>query len=218
MVGQVGEVQEWLGGIGPLKVALCFFDWYNKNEININDGDYMVYNKNIEECVSQLNTFSSLHRQYLNGVLKRIHEYYGDLLLGLSIFGSYARRENRKNSDLDLLIILKKVPGFSQRIREFVDNVELELESLAQKLYEEEDILCELSPYILSKEESLKFHPIYFDLVEYNKVVYDPEGIISHIIESTKNLMVRNGAKKVEYGNFWEWETEKGEFLGGTQL
>ncbi|HHW01862.1 MAG TPA: nucleotidyltransferase domain-containing protein [Thermoanaerobacterales bacterium] len=178
----------------------------------------MVYNENIEECISQLNTFSSLHRQYLNGVLKRIHEYYGDSLLGLLIFGSYARTENRKNSDLDLLIILKKAPGFSQRIREFVDNVEFELESLAQQLYEEEDILCELSPYILSKEESLKFHPIYFDLVEHNKVVYDPEGIISHIIESTKNLMDRYGAKKIEYGNFWEWETEKRKFLGGVQL
>jgi hypothetical protein len=178
----------------------------------------MIYNKNIEECISQLKTFSSRHRQYLNRVLTRIHEYYGDSLLGLAIFGSYARLENRKNSDLDLLIILKKAPGFSQRIQDFVDNVELELESLAQELYEEEDILCELSPYILSKEESLKFQPIYFDLVEHNKIVYDPEGIISHIIESTKNLMVQYGAKKVEYGNFWEWETEKGEFLGGTQL
>lgn len=178
----------------------------------------MVYNENIEEYISQLKTFSSRHQQYLKGVLTRIHEFYRDSLLGLAIFGSYAREENRKNSDLDLLIILKKAPGFSQRIQDFVEYVELELEFLAQELYEEEEIFCELSPYILSKEESLKFQPLYFDLVEHNKIVYDPEGIIYHIIESTKNLMVQYGAKKVECGNFWEWETEKKEFLGGTQL
>lgn len=178
----------------------------------------MVFIENTKICISQLKTFSQLHQQYLNCVLTRIHDYYGDLLLGLAIFGSYARLENRKNSDLDLLIILKKAPGFSKRIQDFINNVELEFDFLAQKLYEEDNILCELSPYILSKEESLNFQPIYFDLVEHNKILYDPEGIISRIIESTKSLIIRCGAKKVRYGNFWEWGTEKGEFLGGTQL
>ncbi|ADL07083.1 nucleotidyltransferase domain-containing protein [Thermosediminibacter oceani] len=136
---------------------------------------------NIEKCVSELKTFSMLHQQYLICVLEGIIEYYKDSLLGLTIFGSYARGENRKNSDLDLLIILKKAPGFSERIKEFVNNIELAHESLGQQLYEEEDILCELSPYILSKEEALKFQPVYFDLTEHNKILFDPEGIISRI-------------------------------------
>ncbi|WP_148867187.1 nucleotidyltransferase domain-containing protein [Thermosediminibacter litoriperuensis] len=172
----------------------------------------------IEKCVSELKTFSLLHQQYLICVLKRVIEYYKDSLMGLAIFGSYARGENRKNSDLDLLIILKKAPGFSRRIKEFVENVEIVHESLGQQLYEEEDILCELSPYILSKEEALKFQPVYFDLTEHSKILFDPEGIICRIIESTKNLMDRYGARKSEFGNFWEWETEKRGFIGGTKL
>ncbi len=178
----------------------------------------MVSNEDIDACISQLKTFSLRHQRYLSGVLRRIGEHYGDSLLGLAIFGSYARLENRKNSDLDLLILLKEAPGFSHRLQDFVDHVELELESFAQGLYEEDDILCELSPYILSKEESLRFQPIYFDLVEHNRIVYDSQGIIAHIIEATKDLMLRYGAKKITYGNFWEWETEKREFLGGKKL
>jgi len=172
----------------------------------------------IEKCVSELKTFSPLHRKYILCALERIIEYYANSLLGLAIFGSYARGENRKNSDLDLLIILKEAQSLSGRIREFVENVELALEPLGQQLYENEDILCELSPYILEKEESLKFQPIYFDLAEHNKILFDPEGIISRIIKSTKSLMKEYGAKKSVLGNFWEWKIESGKFLGGTEL
>ena len=97
----------------------------------------------------------------LVAILKEIADYYGDSLVGCAIFGSYARRDNRKNSDLDLLIILDKAPGFSKRIKEFVEQIEMRHEVLAQAIFEQEEILCELSPYILSREEALKIHPIY---------------------------------------------------------
>lgn len=159
-----------------------------------------------------------MHRRYIVAVLNEVIDYYGDSLVGCAVFGSYARGDNRKNSDLDLLIILNKAPGFSCRLSNFVEHIEMKHEKLAQKLYEQEDIFIELSPYILSREEALKVHPIYFDLVEYHHLIYDPEHIIARIIKSTAALLEKSGAKKSRINNTWEWKTGKMGFLGGMEL
>lgn len=172
----------------------------------------------LENSLSKLKTFSPRHRQYVIVVLKEIINYYDYSLLGCAIFGSYVRGDNRKNSDLDLLIVLKKAPGFSRRIKEFVENIEMKHESLAQEIYEQEDILCELSPYILTRDEALKVHPIYYDLVEYHLIVYDPTGLIARIINSTENFLLQSEARKVRRNNTWEWQTEKIGFPGGIEL
>lgn len=166
----------------------------------------------------EIKTFSPRHRRYIIAVLEEILNYYKDSLVGYALFGSYARGENRKNSDLDLLIILNKAPGFSMRFKEFVENIEMKHERLAQEIFEQEDILVELSPYILGRNEALKMQPIYYDLVEEHVVVYDPERIISRIIASTKRILAASGARKVRRNNTWEWQTGKSGFIGGMDL
>ncbi|MQL53674.1 nucleotidyltransferase domain-containing protein [Desulfofundulus thermobenzoicus] len=171
-----------------------------------------------ENFLSKLITFSPRHRRYILNVLMEVVNYYGDLLLGCAVFGSYARGDNRKNSDLDLLIILKSAPGLSRRLKEFVENIEMKHEDLAQEIYEEEEILCELSPYILTVEEALKIHPIYYDLVEDHMIVYDPGGYINRIINSIKKILAQSGARKVRRSNTWEWQMGKAGFPGGMDL
>lgn len=172
----------------------------------------------MEEILPEMRVFSPLHRHYIMAVLNEVISYYDNSLMGCAVFGSYARGNNRKNSDLDLLIILTNAPGFSRRLGDFVENVEMKHEKLAQKLYEQEDIFIELSTYILTREEALKIHPIYFDLVEYHHVIYDPENIIARIINSTANLLEKSGAIKSRTNNTWEWNTGKMGFLGGMGL
>lgn len=172
----------------------------------------------IENLSIKLKTFSMRHRQYIISILNEIAGYYGDNLLGCAIFGSFARCENRKNSDLDLLIILKKAPGFSRRIKDFVENVEMKHEPLAQKIYEQDEILCDLSPYILAREEALKIQPVYYDLIQEHLIIYDPDGLIMHIINSTQHILQLAGASKVRHANTWEWQTAKIGFPGGMNL
>lgn len=171
-----------------------------------------------EKILPKMRVFSPLHRQYIIAVLNEVISYYGVSLVGCAVFGSYARGDNRKNSDLDLLIILTKAFGFSRRLKDFVENIEMKHEKLAQKLYEQEDIFVELSPYILTREEALKIHPIYFDLIEYHYIIYDPENIIARIINSIENLLEKSGAGKRRTNNTWEWQTGKMGFLGGMDL
>jgi predicted nucleotidyltransferase len=171
----------------------------------------------LESVPPTLTTFSPRHRRYLAAVLREIVDYYGEGLQGCAVFGSYARGDNRLNSDFDLLIILNRAPGFSRRLQEFVENIEMKHEPLAQELYEEEDLLCELSPYILSRKEALKMQPVYFDLADNHLIIYDPAGLIDRIIKASGELLQRSGARKVQHGNTWEWQTKDG-FLGGMNL
>ena len=70
--------------------------------------------------------FTELHGECLALVLSRIVDYYGARLVSLAVFGSYARRQPRFDSDLDLLSVLRSGTGsrLSQRAQEFVTNVD----------------------------------------------------------------------------------------------
>lgn len=166
--------------------------------------------------VKDLRTFSEGHRRFIDVVLREIMRHYGDNLLGLAIFGSFARGENRKDSDLDLLIILKNAPRRRVRLTEFIQEIEMKHDSLAQQLFSVEGLSCELSPYILTESEALLVQPIYYDLVDHHTIVYDPQGIIARIIESTSALLRQVGAQRVRRNNTWEWCTNR--FLGGIRL
>ena len=171
-----------------------------------------------QDLLTNLKTFSPRHKRYIVKVLTQIINHYGDLLLGYTIFGSYARGENNKNSDLDLLIILRKAASISKRLRDFVENIEIKHEPLAQEIFEQEDIFCELSPYILTGDEALKIHPIYYDLVKHHLIIFDPENLINRIITSTGKILTQCEAQKVRGNNSWEWQTVKLGFLGGIDL
>lgn len=150
----------------------------------------------IQRCVAGLRTFSPTHATYLQTIFEEILAYYGDRLVGLAVFGSYARQENTKNSDLDLLIILKGTSQRRERIIEFVNEIEMRHEMMAQQLYANEGISVELSPYLLTESEALKLQPIYFDLIEHLHVIHDPYGIIARIVQSTSRLLKEKGARR----------------------
>ena len=89
-------------------------------------------------------------------------------------------------------------------------------DGLAQQLFREQGLSCDLSPYIVTRDEALMMQPIYYDLVDHHVVVWDPEGIIGRIISSASALLKEVGAYRVRQNNTWEWRTNR--FLGGVRL
>lgn len=163
-----------------------------------------------------LKYFSALHQAYIELSISHIRSCYGGNLIALAVFGSYARQEPRLNSDLDLLLILRKAPSRRERLNEFMIGVELPAEPLSQRLYEEEGILCELSPYIVNWTEALRFHPIYADMTEQCIVLHDPDRTVSRILHATRKLLAEHRACKVRRNNSWEWQFNR--YLGGVVL
>ena len=137
----------------------------------------------------KLKTYTKRHEAYVNAVLDRIAAFYGERLAALAVYGSFARGENRKDSDLDLLIVVRDAPKMSLRIAEFVDQVEMPVEMLGQELFEKDEILCDPSPYILTAEEARNIQPIYYDFVEHLAVALDPDGLIDRIVGAVRTWL-----------------------------
>jgi len=61
-------------------------------------------------------------------------------------------------------------------------------------------------------------HPVYYDLVEHNLIIYDPAGLIARIIDSTRKILLQSESRKVRQNNTWEWQTLKIGFPGEVDL
>ena len=170
----------------------------------------------IVEKIRMVRFFSESHKEYVTKLLKRIKEYYSKQLVSLVIFGSYARKENKLSSDLDLLIILRTDKPRYERIKEFVENIEMPLEYLTQRLIDE-GIFIDISPIILSEEEAKYFNPIYLDMVEHSIIVVDKNNLVNNILEKVREYMDKWGSYKEFVGNRWAWIIKRGEF-GGVKL
>jgi len=47
---------------------------------------------------------------FIDASVARLHDSFGDNLVGVALYGSYARGEARKDSDVDLLVIARNLP------------------------------------------------------------------------------------------------------------
>jgi predicted nucleotidyltransferase len=61
----------------------------------------------------------------VQGLLKDLHvsleELYGDRLVGIRLFGSYARRQATPDSDVDVLLVLREVGDYGSEVRRVSD-------------------------------------------------------------------------------------------------
>lgn len=158
--------------------------------------------------------FSKGHRKLVESLISAIRKHYSDHLISLAIFGSYARGENRLNSDLDLLIVLDEgsFPGRLKANEEFVREIELPAErSLGPT---EKTLRMEVSPLILTKKGAGHFLPLYLDMVQDRILIFDRDDFLKKILQKTQNKMEAWGSKKKSMGGHWYWEIRPGTRWG----
>jgi len=89
-----------------------------------------------------------------------LKDYYGDKFQGLILYGSMARGQTDKYSDIDLLVLLKEPFNYFQELRQIVEllyPVQLESENLisAKPAAKEEFESGKILLYRLAKREGL---------------------------------------------------------------
>lgn len=135
-------------------------------------------------------------KRVLQELQKKIIEFYGDRLISLIIYGSYARGTATSQSDLDLLLIVKKLPKRKmKRIEEFINNVENKLQ--VSSYY--------ISPVIKTQEEASQGSPLFFDMVYDVIILYDREEFFQNILESLRKRFKELGSQRIWRGNRWYW-------------
>lgn len=138
-------------------------------------------------------------------LLREIKKFYGDRLISLVIFGSVARGTYRHDSDLDILLVIDGLPkGRIRRIAEFME-IEKKLEPTLTSL-RKDGINTELSPILKTPEEAEAGSPLFLDMVEDARLLYDRDGFFSKILNQLRQRLIKLGARRIWKGDFWYWE------------
>jgi len=137
-------------------------------------------------------------------------EHYGERLISLAVFGSVGRGTPRPDSDIDLLLVVKDLPvGRIARMKEFAA-IETAL-GMATK------DRIELSPVFKTPEEIANGSPLFLDMVEDVRMLFDRDDFFKSVLKGLKERLQRLGARRIWQGNVWYWDLkpdyQKGEIF-----
>ena len=161
-----------------------------------------------------MNFFNSTHQKLILDILERIKSVYKARLVSLVVYGSYARNEAKLNSDLDMLLILRQAGRLRKEIDAFYDNIEEPFDETLQYLFEHYGINLELSPLILTEENSRYFQPLYFDMIEHSEIIYDSDRYFENLLKKVKETKENNNFTKETVGNTYLWDFRNYNILG----
>lgn len=144
------------------------------------------------------------YRTLIEKLVDALKRRYGDSFISLIVFGSVARDEMRKDSDVDLLLIVDSIPKRRlERQKEFME-VEKEVEGYLNKLFDE-GYFVDFSPIIKTSEEAMRISPLYLDMVEDAVIVYDKDDFFRRILQNVRSRLKELGSKRVKMGKRWYW-------------
>jgi HEPN domain-containing protein/predicted nucleotidyltransferase len=156
----------------------------------------------------------------LDRVTGDLRSHYGPRLVAVAVFGSVGRGTPREDSDVDLLVVARDLPdGRPARRQEFAA-VERRLGE-ALRGVARDGRLTLLSPVLKTPEEVELGSPLFHDMVEDAKILYDPEGFLAGYLARLREELARRGARRVRWGGGWYWdlrpEPGRSEILGMTR-
>ena len=137
-------------------------------------------------------------------LLSEVRSFYQERLVTLAVFGSVARGSYRFDSDLDILIIADNLPrGRMKRVAQFM-KVEEKIEPFLISL-RKEGINTYISPIFKTPQEAKIGSPLFLDMVEDVRILFDRNGCFSKILDRLQQRLKKLGAKRVWQGNAWYW-------------
>lgn len=140
------------------------------------------------------------HKQILKKFKQKLLARYKDELISLVLFGSVARGTAKKESDIDMLIILKDAPdSYYERLKPVVD-IELEMRK------DVEGMPPIFSSMILSLDEAKQNRNIFLDMIDHSVILYDTNDFFKNRLSELKKRLDQLGSKKVLLdGDTWYW-------------
>jgi len=152
------------------------------------------------------------YKSLLEKLTKLLQEEFQDKLISVVLYGSVARGDNRKDSDIDLLLVIKDLPKtITERVILF-DKVERKLDDYIMRLMDDGYYIT-FSPVLKTPEEAMRFSPIYMDMTEDAIILYDKNGFFRKVLEKIKKRLEELGFERVWLSKkVWYWRKRDYKF------
>ena len=150
-------------------------------------------------------TLMARYDRLIDRLLAELRIQYGPRLVSVAVFGSVGRGTPREGSDVDVLIVVRDLPrGRSGRVD---DCLTLE-RRLAPALREAQvgPIPVRLSPVLKTPAEVEHGSPLFLDLVEDARMVYDPDGFLAGYLDGLRDRLRALGSRRIWRGDTWYWD------------
>ncbi|MBO3803307.1 MAG: nucleotidyltransferase domain-containing protein [Candidatus Brockarchaeota archaeon] len=153
------------------------------------------------------------HWKVLSDLLQALRRRLGDRLVSLVVYGSVARGEARRDSDIDVLIVAEGLPNGRMRRSRIFEEVEEEVSESVKEAWAR-GYSVDFSPILKTPEEAAKLSPLYLDMVEDAVILYDEGGFFGKVLARLRERLRQLGAKRLRVGNKWYWILKDGYEAG----
>jgi predicted nucleotidyltransferase len=150
-------------------------------------------------------TRAERYTRALDRLLPVFRAGYGDRLVAVAVFGSVGRGTPRQGSDIDLLIVARDLPrGRFARLDEFLPLERPLGPALAEIEPGGPPIM--VSPVFKTPAEVEQGSPLFLDMVEDARILYDPESVLSRYLTRFRARLAELGARRIWRGEGWYWD------------
>ena len=133
---------------------------------------------------------------------------YGERLVSLAVFGSWAGDVATPTSDIDLLIVAQPLPpSRRKRVAEF-ETVEDLTRKARRAIWADQHTPSDLSPIIKTKDEVLAGSPLFLDMTHACDILCDRDDFMANYLAGLKKRLEELGAKRHvrKGGYFWQYK------------
>ena len=151
-----------------------------------------------------------LHDELFAAVREATIATYGDRLIAVAIFGSWARGSATPASDLDVLVVAEPLPpSRMKRVREFRP-VDEATRSVRSRAWADEGPEIGLSPVFKTPAELAAGSPLYLDMTLWSVVLLDRGGVLGSFLAGLRERMKALGSRRVPFkgGAFWDYKPD----------
>ena len=142
----------------------------------------------------------------LNAVRTAALSVYGERLISLAVFGSWARGTATPASDLDLLVVAEPLPpSRMKRVREFQPVADA-TPAARSHVWSDQIAAIELSPVFKTSAELAAGSPLYLDMTLWRVVLVDRGGVLATFLEGLRSRMEALGSRRVAFKGGWFWD------------
>jgi hypothetical protein len=207
----VDDILDGLPNLTPAQVYEALSYYHDHQEAIEREIQSARRDKGEHDLIIVNRTLRELAEEYTAAALAAID----DNLTSVILFGSVARGEAGPQSDIDLLVICRKLSRSVFRRREVLEPIRDKLQVTLDHLWAQ-GWYADFSDIIRTETEAEKTHPLYLDMTEDGMFLFDRGGFFAAILARVRERLSTLGAQRRQVGRLRYWDLKPNVEVGET--